>query len=340
MIKPRMQAMLTESRMMMLLLGLACAACSPAGDSGGGAGDQGGSQGTGGAGTAATGGSGGNASGGAGDGGSGGSEPNPTGSGGSGAGGGSGGSDVPDAAGSGGNATGGDQGAGGSGGGAGGAGADDAAAPLPDGPSGGMGQGAVLVWGHGEHGAANGPPIALDVDLMALLTTKGLKVEMVRDAMAAATDATGKALVVISSSVDRALVLGKYKDVTVPAIVIKDGCFGPMGMGTDGVSGVGLSKLTILAAGDPLAAGLTGDVAVYTTTDRMIYSAPGPGAKKIASMVGNPAQLTIFAYDAGAMMVGGAKAAAKRLGFFIHRDTDLNANGKKLFTAAVDWALQ
>jgi hypothetical protein len=272
-----------------------------------------------------------------GDGGSGGS-PGTGGSAGSGGTGGSGG-DV--------GGTGGDQGGSSGGGGTGGTdGQPDAAVSADAGRAtsdggGGGGQQAILVWGHGEHGATTGPPAALDMDLSGLLTAKGLKVVMVRDAMSSAADATGKALVVISSSVDRALVTGKYKDVAVPAIVIKDGCFMPMGMGSDGVSGVGLNKITILpaAASDPLAAGLTGDVVVYTTTDRIIFSMPGPDAKKIASMTGAPGQLTIFAYDAGANLVGGAKAPAKRLGFFIHRDTDLNANGKKLFNAAIDWAL-
>jgi hypothetical protein len=224
----------------------------------------------------------------------------------------------------------------------GGVAADGGSTPS-DGGGGGGGRQVAYVYGHGEHSATpNGPPLALDTDMMGLLTAKGLKVVMVKDAMSSADDATGKALLVISSSVDRALVAGKYKDVTIPAIVIKDGCFMPMGMGTDGVSGTGLNKISMVvaSASDPLAAGLTGDVVVYSGTDRIIYSSGlGADAKKIATMTGAPTQFTVFAYDAGAMMMTG-KAPAKRYGFFIHRDTDLNANGKKLFNAAVDWALQ
>jgi hypothetical protein len=321
-------------RSILCVLWLAVASCgngspsrAPANNTGGAGGDQGGTGGV--------------------VGGTGGSGVGGTDSGGSGGMGGSGTGGV--VGGTGGSGTGGDQGgSGGSGGdqgGTGGSSADagvtaDATPPSNHDAGASTGGEAVLVWGHGEHGATTGPPNAMDMDFTTLLMAKGLKVTMVRDTMSAASDATGKALLVISSSVDRAQVMGKYKDVTVPAIVIKDGCFMPMGMGTDGVSGVGLNKITILAAADPLAAGLSGDVVVYTTTDRIIYSTPAATAKKIASMVGAPTQLTIFAYDAGAAMVGGVKAPAKRLGFFIHRDTDLNANGKKLFSAAIDWSLQ
>ena len=41
----------------------------------------------------------------------------------------------------------------------------------------------------------------------------------------------------------------------------------------------------------------------------------------------------------GAPMVGGATAPAKRMGFFIHRNTDYSPAGLKLFDAAVDYLL-
>jgi len=58
-----------------------------------------------------------------------------------------------------------------------------------------------------------------------------------------------------------------------------------------------------------------------STSDRIIYGFPGPAAKVIATVFGQPKQAAIFAYTTGAMMVGLA-APAKRVGFFIHRDTD------------------
>jgi hypothetical protein len=117
---------------------------------------------------------------------------------------------------------------------------------------------------------------------------------------------------------------------------------------------VGQTSVSIVAPGDPLAAGLMGNVRVYTTmggapcppcylhyvqtSDRIIYAFPGPAAKVIATVVGQPKQAAIFAYDSGAMMVG-LPAPAKRMGFFIHRDTDYSPDGLKLFDAALDYLL-
>ena len=55
-------------------------------------------------------------------------------------------------------------------------------------------------------------------------------------------------------------------------------------------------------------------------------------------MVGQPRQAAIVAYDRGDMMVG-LPAPAKRMGFFIHRDTDYGPDGIKLFDAAIDYLL-
>jgi hypothetical protein len=39
------------------------------------------------------------------------------------------------------------------------------------------------------------------------------------------------------------------------------------------------------------------------------------------------------------MMAGGVAAPAKRMSFFIHRDTQYGPDGVKLFNAAVDYLL-
>jgi hypothetical protein len=39
-------------------------------------------------------------------------------------------------------------------------------------------------------------------------------------------------------------------------------------------------------------------------------------------------------------MIGGFKAPAKRVGFFWRRTEDATANGRRLFSAAVQWALK
>jgi hypothetical protein len=225
---------------------------------------------------------------------------------------------------------------------------------------------AALIWAYGEHlptPKPTDPMQPLDVTMKARLEAKGLIVDAIVDATATAAMMADKALIVVSNSVDRTKLFEagnkpKFRDVAVPAIVMKDGVIEVMGMGTGPNGGystpVGQTSVSIVAPGDPLAAGLMGNVRVYTTmggapcppcylhyvqtSDRIIYAFPAPAAKIIATVVGQPKQAAIFAYDKGAMMVG-LTAPARRMGFFIHRDTDYSPDGLKLFDAAVDHLL-
>jgi hypothetical protein len=228
------------------------------------------------------------------------------------------------------------------------------------------GRHAALIWAYGEHlptPKPTDPMQPLDVTMKARLEAKGLIVDAIVDATSTAAMVMDKAVIVISNSVDRRKLFDaagkpKFRDVRVPAIVMKDGVIEVMGMGTGSDGGfstpVGQTSVSIVKPGDPLTAGLMGDVRVYTTmegapcppcylhhvqaSDRIIYAFPTPAAKVIATVVGQPRQAAIFAYDSGAQMVGVA-APAKRMGFFIHRDTDYSPDGLKLFDAALDFLL-
>jgi hypothetical protein len=63
----------------------------------------------------------------------------------------------------------------------------------------------------------------------------------------------------------------------------------------------------------------------------------------VATVKGAPTHWVIFAYPAGAMMVGKV-APGKRLQFFFGShlvpDMYLNDTGKKLLGAAIDWCIQ
>jgi hypothetical protein len=226
-----------------------------------------------------------------------------------------------------------------------GGGAIDATTPPIDGGS----HRAVFIWGSGEHLPTPTPtdtPMALDVTMKARLQAKGFTVDMIVDQLSKVDDVTGKALLVISSSINRDNLLdnkvARFKNVAVPTIVMKDGTIEVMGLGMGSAGGfstdVGMTELTIVAPGDPLAAGLTGNVNVYTKGDRLIWSVPGASAKKIATIVGHADEVGIFAYAAGATMVSGV-APAKRMAFFIHRNTDYSPDGLKLFDAAIDYLI-
>jgi hypothetical protein len=273
------------------------------------------------------------------------------------------------------------------------AGSDDAsggstsdAPPVGDG---GRGQHAVLIWGYGEHWPsppATATPEPFDVTMKSLLEAKGLTVDLVVDKESTVDFVQGKALFIISNSVNRANLFDdgqpRFKNIKVPGLVTKDGPIEVMGMGTGGNGGystaVGQTTIDVIAPpSEPLTAGLSGKVVVYSETtqvcpfcsgpntcknpsplcqghasccwnqctcstepgDRLIYAFPGPNAKKIATIVGQPTQAAIFAYDAGVTMIGGFVAPAKRMGFFIHRDADYSDDGKKLFNAAVDYLI-
>ena len=106
-----------------------------------------------------------------------------------------------------------------------------------------------------------------------------------------------------------------------------------------------MTQISIIANAHPLAAGLTGNVAVYNAPGwRIVWGIPGSGSVNIATVMGVPTQITIFAYPTGSTMVGG-NAPGKRLGFFIHNTAaatspaNVSAAGLQLLDAAIDWMI-
>jgi hypothetical protein len=158
--------------------------------------------------------------------------------------------------------------------------------------------------------------------------------------------ATGRALVVITSSASQNGTNTKFRDVTVPVLIFEPNLLDDMQMTDTPITDHDATsqtetQVTILDATSPLAAGFTGNVTVYSSMYRMAWGVPSSSALKIASRKGLPNELTIFAYPAGAMMVGKV-APAKRISFFIHDGTTsyVNAAGTKLLDAAIKWALE
>jgi hypothetical protein len=188
------------------------------------------------------------------------------------------------------------------------------------------------------------PLEAADVPLRTRLQAAGLAVDEVLDINATVAMAAGKALVVISASAGTMEVGGKFADLALPVILAEPNLYDDYGYTAapeaDHATVMGTS-ISIAAAGNELAAGLTGNVAVYSAAGRIVYGVPAPAAVKVATVVGNANQATIFAYASGAVMVG-RTAPAKRLGFF-HPDNAgavaLTDNGVKLLDAAIKWSL-
>jgi hypothetical protein len=296
---------------------------------------------------------------------------------GSGGGGGSGGSPGPGSAGSGGSVTGGSGGSatGGSGGsatggsagsgGSSGTGGSPPARPDAGGPRDGSGG------PDGAPGANPGGPFPPGPHRVVLITGDDANLddpsrlqmiailESMKDSHGIVLEEIDASAVRAANMMDKALLIASpnanyfsvepdpaLKNLPVPIIVSKDGNTDAFGMGvftnTAEFTANLPVKLTIIAPDHPLAAGLTGTVGVLTTRCRLVRGENlGPGAIKIATTPEEPqTSWGIFAYEKGGEMPGGLKAPAKRVGFFWHRPSGPTADGRKLFTAAVEWAIR
>jgi hypothetical protein len=160
-----------------------------------------------------------------------------------------------------------------------------------------------------------------------------------------ATDADGKALVLISSTVTPANVVNKLRNIPVAVIDWEFDILDDMGMtglvsGTDfGTSSTTQTQLTISSPTHQMAAGLSGTQTVATTATNFTWGKPNTNAARVAALTNDATRFVIFGYDAGAAMPG-VEAPARRVGLFLTDSTaaGFNANGGALFDAAVRWA--
>jgi hypothetical protein len=168
----------------------------------------------------------------------------------------------------------------------------------------------------------------------------GFVVRLVDDNAAAVT--SGADVVVLSGSCSSATIGTKYRDVPLPVVTMDAATFDAMGMTGTSDSDFGetqSSSVSIVMAGHPLAASLSGTVSVVSASASLGWGRPGPGAARVATVAGMADQVAIFAYPTGAMMVGGT-APAPRVGFFASdaATARLSDDGVKLLRAAIDWA--
>ena len=154
--------------------------------------------------------------------------------------------------------------------------------------------------------------------------------------------ATGAELVVVSSSVASNVVGSTFRDVGVPVWMAKPYLLDDMGMtGTAAGADYGnapAATVTIATPAHPMAAGLTGEVAVTTSVLEMSFGVPGAAATIVATAATRPAS---FVYRAGDVLANGSPAAACRLtsSIFQNAPTAHTAAGWALFDAAAQYAL-
>jgi peptidyl-Asp metalloendopeptidase len=195
---------------------------------------------------------------------------------------------------------------------------------------------ALLVVGNTTLGAGD---IAVRNRLQAL----GYVVTVKSGPASAAADATGKKVVVISSTIASADVNTKFRASLAPVINWEQALQDDFGM-TGTVAGsagttTGQTQVQIVSA-HPIAAGLTGTQTVATAAGDFAWGNPAAAAARVASQPGDAAKSTVYAYEKGAVMVG-LSAPARRVHLFLTDGTgaSLNASGWTLFDNAVKWAV-
>ena len=181
-----------------------------------------------------------------------------------------------------------------------------------------------------------------DLAVIAHLRGLGYAVTVQDDNLVQTTDANGKQLVIISSSVTSGNVGFKFTSAAVPVITWEDSLYDELRMTVDGAAGHGIQtsqqQVSMAANGHPLTAGLTGTI--FTTGSDATYSwgAPPAGAVQAATLTTDSGKAVIFGYETGAPMTS-INAPARRVGFMGGTNV-FTAYGWALLDAAVNWSLE
>lgn len=186
-----------------------------------------------------------------------------------------------------------------------------------------------------------------DLKAVAYLQSLGFKVRMA-DEYSSPDLAKGQDLIVISESVDAVDVGDKYRNAPIPLVTFENDLLGELGMtgwknGLDYGTDDNQRFIFVVNAPHPLAAGLKAGAQNVLDDEhyKMNWGRPGPGAVRIATLLGEPDKVAIFAYEKGATMNAEFLAPARRVSFFLWQDTfaGLRPEGLALFRAAVLWAV-
>jgi hypothetical protein len=166
-------------------------------------------------------------------------------------------------------------------------------------------------------------------------------------ASVSSADASGKDVVVISSTVTAADVNTKFKNVTTPVIVMEPLLFDDMAMVTASSSyygtTTGQTQVKMVNNSHPLSAGIFWNGHdVYSAPETMTWGIPNANAVKVATLPNDTNKAVVFGYDKNSSMVG-LTAPGRRVGFMFHDTSSTNVNTSwgsyLLFDAAVIWAI-
>ena len=186
-------------------------------------------------------------------------------------------------------------------------------------------------------------PIASgDVVLRDRLGSRGFTPTVVDDDAFTAAGAAGSAAVLVSSTVDDQVVGPKLVGLAVPVVTWKPWLYDDLRIVAAGTASYGLGRGTSIVVTDPahpLAAGLSGTVAITTTTENISWGVPTVSGRVAATTTDGKAAL--FSVASGAALTGGGTAPSCRAALPLHTKSalSLTAAGGRLFDNAVDWAV-
>ena len=177
----------------------------------------------------------------------------------------------------------------------------------------------------------------------------GFNVSVVENDEIVAADLTGKDLVWVSGSVSNddtvtTNLAAVIKSSTLPIIVSRAAVQYKMDMASgnsvNAIGGLTLISMNPSESGNPVAAGQTGLVEVYSPSDLMNLGWDfGVNAVVIAWRAGFPSQAAIYYYNSGVEMLNSFVAPAKRGGFFVDKDANATAVVWDFFDALVNFML-
>ncbi len=180
-------------------------------------------------------------------------------------------------------------------------------------------------------------PTAAEAAMQAQLANLDFSVTTRTAAAATTGDATGKAAILVSSSVQLSAIGSKFTQIPEPVIVWKPWLFDVLGLTAAHGSTRQVTTITLNDPNHPLAAGFDNTVAILAPRTLVAVGTPAPSASVVASAAQRP---SLFAYAAGDQLANGETAQGCRVAFpaFHAAATNYTAAGWALFENAVVWA--
>ncbi len=197
---------------------------------------------------------------------------------------------------------------------------------------------------------ASMPPVAADAAATDLLRSLGYTVDPYDDEPAnrptAAALGAQYDLVIVSSTISSANIAGEFRTVNVPLLFWENALLrlGREALSDDGIVVAGAAAINITDTSHPITQGLpAGAMTVFQTGANMSTGRGnfGPGARILATRSGDPTQATILVADAGAQLLGGYVAPARRAFLFFEDGSFLTATAaaRDILQRTVCWSL-